>query len=134
MVVANGALSMRYPGEGEMGHATWRRGGFDRVVLLDALQSVPQADPSAEHDRHHDDMQVVDEAGGHELANHRRSATDPDVEAVRSLASLLERLGGRRVDEVEGRPAVHLDRRTVVVREHEDGRVERWVGTPPSLP
>jgi hypothetical protein len=51
-----------------------------------------------------------------------------------AAARRLERLGGRGVEEVERRAALHLDRRARVVREDEDGRVERRVGTPRALP
>jgi hypothetical protein len=46
----------------------------------------------------------------------------------------LERLGRRSVDEVEGRAALHFDRRARMMREDEDRRVERRVGAPPALP
>ena len=38
-----------------------RGDGLDPVVLLEALQSVPEAYAPAEQDRDHDDVQVVDE-------------------------------------------------------------------------
>src|SRR3954465_14130897 len=108
-----------------------RRGdGLDLVILLEALQSVPEADASAEQDRDHHRVHVVDEPGCEELANHGGTAADAYVPAARSLARRLERLGRRGVDEVERRTALHLDRRAYVMRENEDRCVERRVGTP----
>jgi hypothetical protein len=59
---------------------------------------------------------------------------DAHVLAARSLTGLLERLGRRRVNEVERSAAFHLDRRTHVVGEDEGWCVEWWVGTPPAPP
>src|SRR5215216_7932350 len=59
---------------------------------------------------------------------------DADVLAAGGLAGGLERLGRRGVDEVEGRAALHLDRRARVMGEDEGRCVERRVGTPPALP
>jgi hypothetical protein len=41
-----------------VGDAAGRGGGLDLVVLLEALQSVPEADAPAEQDRDHRDVQV----------------------------------------------------------------------------
>src|SRR5207248_4313826 len=111
-----------------------RRVGLHLVVLLEALQSVPKAYASAEQDRDHYDVHVVDEPGGNELAECGGTPADAYVLAARSLAGRLERLGRRRVDEVERRAALHLDRRARVMGEDEDRRVERWVRTPRALP
>src|SRR3954465_3744995 len=43
-------------------------------------------------------------------------------------------IGGGRVEEVERRAALHLDRRARVMGEDEDRCVERRVGTPSALP
>src|ERR671925_556598 len=111
-----------------------RGGGLDLIVLLETLQSVPEAYASAEQDRDHHDVHVVDEPGSKEVADHGGTSAYAYVLAVRSLAGRLERLGRRSVDEVERRAALHLDRRARVMGEDEDGRVERRVGTPPALP
>ena len=79
-------------------------------------------------------MQVVDEPGGKEVADHRDTAAEAHILAVRSVASRLERLGRRGVDEMERRAALHLDRRARMMRQDEGRRVERRVGTPPALP
>src|SRR5215218_7658858 len=121
-------------GERHMGDSAGRGGGLDLVVLLEALQSIPEAYASAEQDRDHHDVQVVDEPGGKEVADHGGTPADADVLAAGGLAGRLERLGRRGVDEVEGRAALHLDRRARVMGEDEGRGVERRVGTPPALP
>src|SRR4051794_41384399 len=79
-------------------------------------------------------MHVVDEPGSEEVADDGGASADPYVPTPRSRPGGLERLGRRPVDEVERRPALHRDRRTWVMGEDEDGRVERRGGGPPSLP
>src|SRR5436309_13688827 len=111
-----------------------RGGGLDVVVLLEALQAVPEAYASAEQDRDHHRVHVVDEPGSKEVADHGGTSADADVLAARSLAGRFERLGRRSVDEVERGAALHLDRRARVMGEDEDRRVERRVGAPPALP
>ena len=56
------------------------------------------------------------------------------LEIAREAAGGLERLGGRGVEEVVRRAALHLDRRARVMGEDEDRGVERRVGTPRALP
>src|ERR671918_999422 len=111
-----------------------RARGLDLIVLLEALQPLPEADAPSEQDRDDDDVHVVEEPGRKELADRRRTSADADVLAARSLARRLERLGRRAVDEVERRAALHLDRRARVMREHEDRCVERRGRTPPPPP
>src|SRR3954447_14593338 len=111
-----------------------RGGGLDLVVLLEALQSVPEAYAAAEQDRDHHRVHVVDEPGRKELADRGGTSADAYVLAVCGPAGGLERLGRRSVDEVERRAALHLDRRARVMGENEDRCVERRVGTPPALP
>ena len=77
-----------------MRHAAGRRDGLDLVVLLQALQPVPQAHPAAEQDRDHDDMQVVDQSGGKEFADHGGAAAQAHVLAGRSLARCCKRSAG----------------------------------------
>src|SRR5437762_878199 len=77
-------------GERQMRDSTGRGGGFDLVVVLEALQPVPQAYASAEQDRDDHDVHVVDETGSKELADHARASADADVLAVRGLAGPLE--------------------------------------------
>src|SRR5215218_3269214 len=121
-------------GERHVCDSTGRGGGLDLVVLLEAVQSVPEAYASAEQDRDHHDVQVVDEPGSKEVEDRGRTPADAYVLAAGGLAGGLERLGRRGVDEVERRAALHLDRRARVMGEDEGRCVERRVGTPPALP
>src|SRR5581483_6361865 len=59
---------------------------------------------------------------------------DAYVLAGGRLAGSLEGLGRRGVDEVEGRAALHLDRRARMMGEDEGRCVERRIGAPPALP
>src|SRR3954469_18361795 len=92
-----------------------RGGRLDLVVLLEAFQSVPEAYASAEQDRDHHDVHVVDEPGGKEVADDGRASAAAYILALCRLAGRLERVGRRGVDEVERRGALHLDRRARVV-------------------
>src|SRR5688500_5893567 len=89
--------------------------GLGPVVLLEALQPVPEAYAAAEQDRDHRDVHVVDEPRGQEVADDGGTPADANVKAARRLAGRLERLGRRRVEEVERRATLHLDRRARVM-------------------
>src|SRR5688572_17049444 len=107
-----------------------RGGGLDLVVLLVALQSVPEAHASAEQDRDHHDVHVVDKPGSKEVADDGGTSAHAYVLVARSLAGRLERLGGQRIDEMERRAPLHLDRGARVMSKDEDRSVERRIGTP----
>src|SRR4029450_7256130 len=93
-----------------------------------------EAHSPAEQDRDHHDVRVVDEPGGKEVTERGWTSTDADVRAPRRVAGRLECLCRRRVEEVEGRAALHLDRWAQVVGEDEYRRVERRLVTPTSPP
>jgi hypothetical protein len=59
------------------------------VVLLEALQSIPKPDASAEQDGDQHDVHVVDEPGSKELADHGGAAADAYVLALCGLAGRL---------------------------------------------
>src|SRR5436190_23907461 len=98
------------------------------------LDAVEDPLAGAEHDRRDVERELVDDPGYEGLA-HSRGATR-DVYA--GLAGPLTRLGVSSVeaacDEVEGRPAFHLDRLVSVMGEHKHRRVVRRLGTPPAAP
>ena len=73
--------------------AARRGGGLDLVILLEALQAVPEAYASTEQDRDDHGVHVVDEPGGEELADRGGASADADVLAVRGLAGDVERFG-----------------------------------------
>ena len=68
--------------------------GLNLEPFFEPLQPVPEPLPAAQHDRHHDDVQVVDQAGGQEFADDGRAAADADIRAGGSPARLRKRLGG----------------------------------------
>jgi hypothetical protein len=74
--------------------------GLNLEPFFEPLQPVPEPLPAAQHDRHHDNVQVVDQAGGQELADGGRAAADADIPARGGLARLRKRLGGAGVEEV----------------------------------
>ena len=98
------------PREREVGDAAGGGDRLDVVGVLEGLQAVPDADAAAEHDRDLDEVHVVDEPGGDEVAHDGGAAADPDVLAVGCFAGGLERLGRGGVEEVERGAALHLDR------------------------
>jgi hypothetical protein len=68
-----------------MDDAAGRRRGLDRIVVLEALQPVPEAHAPPEQDRDDHDVQMVDEPSCEELADRRGAAADADVLTVRGL-------------------------------------------------
>ena len=76
-----------------MGDAAGAVYGLDLEAVFERLQPVPQPLPAAQHDGHHDDVQVVDQVGGQELADGGRAAADTDIQAAGGLAGLRQRLG-----------------------------------------
>src|SRR6185437_1204987 len=104
------------------------------VLLLQMFKTVPEPNAAAEQDRDLHDVQMVDEPGGEELADHRRATADADVLAARSLPSNGQGIRGRGVEEVERRAAVHLERRPWAMGEHVRRGVERRIRPPPSAP
>src|ERR671932_1159588 len=98
------------------------------------LDAVEDPLARAEQDRRDVERELVDDPGNEGLA-HSRGATR-DVYAA--LASGLTRLCVSGVeaagDEVEDRPAFHLDWLVSVMGEHKHRRVVRRLGTPPAAP
>src|SRR5579859_1288235 len=122
------------PAEGDVGDAARTVHGLDPETVFEPLQTVPEPLPAAQHDRHYDDVQVVDQAGGQEFADSRRAAADADIPARGGLARLLKRSGGAGVEEFKRGTAVHLYGRPGMVGEDKDRGVERRVVSPPSVP
>src|ERR671934_1835054 len=98
------------------------------------LDAVEDPLAGAEQDRRDVERELVDDPRNEGLA-HSRGATR-DVHAA--LAGRLTRLCVSGVeaagDEVEGRPAFHLDRLSSVMGEQKHRRVIRRLGTPPATP
>ena len=92
-----------------MGDPGGGAGGLDMEVLFKFLQSVPEAFPPSEDYGHDDDVHVVDQVGGKELADCGRASANADVQAAGGIAGNLEGVGGAGVDEVERRATLHLN-------------------------
>jgi hypothetical protein len=78
--------------------------------------------------------QLVDQARRQVLVHRRRAAGDRDIGIARCRARLRQRRLDPVGDERERRPALHLERRPLVVGEHEHRRVVRRVVAPPAGP
>src|SRR5215208_2519183 len=97
------------------------------------LDTVEDPLAGAKQDRRDVERELVDDAGNEGLARGRGAARD----VYAALAGRLTRMCVSSVeaaDEVEGRPAFHLDRLASVMGEHKDRRVVRRLGTPPAAP
>src|SRR3954451_24268882 len=98
------------------------------------LDAVEDPLAGAEQDRRDVERELVDDPGNEGLAHSRGAARDVHT----ALAGRLTRLCVSGVeaagDEVEGRPAIHLDRLVSVMGEHKHRRVIRRLGSPPAAP
>src|SRR5271157_3215828 len=88
------------PAEGDVGDAAGAVHGLNLEPFFEPLQPVPEPLPAAQHDRHHDNVRVVDQADGQEFADGGRAAAYADIPARGGLARLCKRLGGAGVEEV----------------------------------
>src|SRR5690349_4200278 len=122
------------PAEGDVSDPAGAGHGLNPEAVFERLQPIPEPLPAAQHDGHHDDVQVVDQAGGQELADSGRAAADADVRASGGLARLRKRLGGAGVEEVKRGTAFHPDGGPQMVGEDKDRGVERRGVSPPSVP
>src|SRR5579859_3033784 len=122
------------PAEGDVGDAAGAVHGLNLETVFEPFQTVPEPLPAAQHYRHHDDVRVVDQAGGQEFADGGRAAADADIPARGGLARLRKRLGRAGVEEVKRGTAVQLDGGPGMVGENKDRGVERRGVSPPSVP
>src|SRR3954452_3534807 len=98
------------------------------------LDAVEDPLAGAEQDWRDIQRELVYDSGKEGLAHSRGAARDVYAALSGRLARL--RVSGVEAagDEVEGRPAFHLDRLVGVMGEHEHRRVVRRLGTPPAAP
>src|SRR5882762_3493346 len=90
--------------------------------------------PGTEQDRPDGEMQLVDQGGAKILPNDGYATTDANVAAARSSGRLLQGGVNALGDKAKLRTSRHPERRTRVMRQHEDGRVIRRLVAPPALP
>ena len=79
-------------------------------------------------------MHLVDQPGAKVLLNRMYSAANPHVQTSCRVAGAFKRTDDAVGDKVERGTAVHEDRLSVVVRQHEDLGVIRRVVAPPAFP
>src|SRR6476620_5232549 len=98
------------------------------------LDAVEDPLAGSEQDRRDVQRELVDDPGNEGLAHSRSAARDVYAALPGPLARLCVSGVEAAGDEVEGRPAFHLDRLVSVMGEHKDRRVVRRLGTPPAAP
>ena len=77
-------------------------------------------------------MQFINEALAQILLDGVRPAADAHVHSACSLTRPCKRVVNAARNEMEGRAAVHLDRRACMMRQDEDRNVIRWIVSPPT--
>src|SRR4051794_31863965 len=98
------------------------------------LDAVEDLLAGAEQDRRDVQRELVDDSGNEGLAHSRGAARDVYAALPGRLARLCVSGVEAAGDEVEGRPAFHLDRLVSVMGEDKHRRVVRRLGTPPAAP
>src|SRR4051795_12591382 len=98
------------------------------------LDAVVDPLAGAEQDRRDVQRELVDDPGKEGLAHSRGAARDVYAALPGRLARLCVSGVEAAGDEVEGRPAFHLDRLMSVMGEHEHRRVVRRLPAPPATP
>ena len=116
-------------------------GGFLRRNELNAFVSqsahvnpLEQSLSPAQQDRRYSDVQLIDEARTKILLDSVSSAANAHIHAVGCLARPVKSLVNTTRDEVECRPAFHLDGRARVMSQDESWNVIGWVVPPPAFP
>src|SRR6266446_10749684 len=79
-------------------------------------------------------MQLVNQGGAQILPYSGYAAAEADVAATRSSGRLLQSVMNAPGDKAKLRSSRHPERRPLVMRQHEDGRVIRRLVAPPALP
>src|ERR687883_1607107 len=98
------------------------------------LDAVEDPLAGAEQDRRDVERELIDDPGNEGLAHSRGATRDVYAALPGRLARLCVSGVEAAGDEVEGRPAFHLDWLVSVVGEHEHRCVVRRLGTPPAAP
>src|SRR5262249_29161032 len=113
-----------------------RTGRVARQLVAERYRVEAAEQMLARAEQHGTDRQVhlVDQASFEVLTNRRDAAAEPDVLAVGSLAGPIERFADAARNEVKGGSAVHRNRLSRVVSQHEHRRVVRGIVPPPAAP
>src|SRR6187200_60380 len=110
----------------------------DAILALVAerrqVEARKQVLAGAEQKRRHGQVHFINQAGLQVLANGSGTAEEANVQATCCGLCTLQRRVDPLRDEVEDIPAFHLQRRPLVMRENENGRVIGWILSPPAAP
>lgn len=132
LMAANGLL--RYPIEGEMNDACFRRFRAHSVVPLQPAQLIPEANATTEQDRRNRDMQTIDQPRFEEIAHDTCAAANSNVFPVGNGRCPLESIHRSGADEVKCRASSHFDRPSWRVGQNENRTAERRLFAPPTPP
>src|SRR3954470_21553923 len=109
--------------------------GFPHAVAEGRqIQALEHRLAPSEQDRRKREVQFIDQAGLHVLANGRDATSDLDVTRSRGVARALERGVDPVRDEVERGAALQYDRLAGMVRQNERRSVIGRIVSPPALP
>ena len=98
------------------------------------IDTAQQMLAGTEQDGRDGQVQFVNEGSAQILPNCGNAATQPDIAAVRRIPRLLERGVNTVGDEPKYGPALHHERRSRMMSQHEDRHVVRRLVTPPAFP
>jgi hypothetical protein len=98
------------------------------------IDTVQQMLAGTKQDGRDGQVQLVDEGSAKILPDRGNAATQPDIATVRRIPRLLQRGVNTVGDEAKHRAALHHERRSRVMSQHEDRRVIRRLVTPPAFP
>src|ERR671919_2295395 len=102
--------------------------------ISDPSSSANSRSPSPRRTGAKRDLDLIEQAGPQVLLDHAGPARERHVLPARRLRGLLQDSLDALGDEVEGRPALHLEWLAGVVGDDEDGHVVGGVLTPPTSP
>src|ERR1700693_2398202 len=88
----------------------------------------------SQEDRSNRQVNLVDKSGGDIFPNDGDTASEANILSLGSVGCLSKRRRNPVRYKVEGRSALHFERRAVVVGQDEDRRVIGWIASPPTFP
>src|SRR6188768_639498 len=98
------------------------------------IQIAKEVFARAEYHRRKREVHFVDQPSAQVLANGLGATADPHIAIARGSARLLECLLDATRDEVKDRSALHLERLSRMMGEHEDGNMIGRIVAPPAAP
>ena len=98
------------------------------------IDTVQQMLAGTKQDGRDGQVQLVDEGSAKILPDRGNTATQPDIATVRGISRLPQRGLNTVGDEPKHGAALHQERRSRMMSQHEDRRVIRRLVTPPAFP